>query len=410
VPRIKITAKAIDRLRAPDPSGRQALYWDSELRGFGVLVSGKTKSKTFIVQRDLPGGLTRRVTIAATTVLAIDKARERARAVLADLYKGIDPKAARRGAATLRQVLADYLEARKSLREGSRLQYADYVERYLTAWLDRPVREITADMVEARHRAIAKEIAAGERNRTGAATANLVMRILRLLWNFAADRIPDLPPNPVRRLGRQRAWFVVRRRKRHVSAERLPSFYAAVQALPNPVERDYLLLLLFTGLRRREAAKLTWDRIDMRERVIRLVEDDTKADRLLNLPMSDAVFGIFLERQRLGREASGFVFPGRKFGTYLSDPKYACRRIEKTTGIVVSAHDLRRTFITVAESTDMSPIALKALVNHSLGSDVTSGYVIISTERLREAAQRVTNKLLALTAAPVLPESVGKLA
>jgi hypothetical protein len=42
-----------------------------------------------------------------------------------------------------------------------------------------------------------------------------------------------------------------------------------------------------------------------------------------------------------------------------------------------------RTF-TVAEATDISPMALKALVNHSLGSDVTSGYIQITAERLRE--------------------------
>ena len=40
-----------------------------------------------------------------------------------------------------------------------------------------------------------------------------------------------------------------------------------------------------------------------------------------------------------------------------------------------------------------SPIALKALVNHSLNGDVTSGYVIVTPERLREPAQRVTDRL-----------------
>jgi len=30
---------------------------------------------------------------------------------------------------------------------------------------------------------------------------------------------------------------------------------------------------------------------------------------------------------------------------------------------------LRRTFIMLAESTDISPLALKALVNHALGND-----------------------------------------
>ena len=37
MPKLKLTARAIERLPAPDPSGKQTLYWDTELRGFGVL-------------------------------------------------------------------------------------------------------------------------------------------------------------------------------------------------------------------------------------------------------------------------------------------------------------------------------------------------------------------------------------
>ena len=44
----------------------------------------------------------------------------------------------------------------------------------------------------------------------------------------------------------------------------------------------------------------------------------------------------------------------------------------------------------------MSPLALSALVNHSLGRDVTSGYVVMTAERLREPAQRVCNRIKAL--------------
>ena len=88
MPKLKLTARAIERLPAPDPSKKQKLYWDSELTGFGVLCSGTTATKTYIVQRDLSGGRTRRVTIAKTNVLDLEQATERAKGVLADFYKG----------------------------------------------------------------------------------------------------------------------------------------------------------------------------------------------------------------------------------------------------------------------------------------------------------------------------------
>ena len=55
-------------------------------------------------------------------------------------------------------------------------------------------------------------------------------------------------------------------------------------------------------------------------------------------------------------------------------------------------HDLRRTFITVAESCDIPVYALKGLVNHSMGTDVTAGYVVAGPDRLREPMQKVTDK------------------
>jgi len=230
------------------------------------------------------------------------------------------------------------------------------------------------------------------------------MRALRVLWNFVAERVPDLPPNPVRRLRRQ--WFAVPRRERLVRADELPAFYAAVQALPNVVARDYLIFLLFSGLRRQEAASLQWENIDFAQRVIRLPAARTKAGRKLDLPMTDVVRDLLVARRALGKET--FVFPANSKAGHLMEPKFPLELVAKASGIRVSVHDLRRTFITAAESADISPIALKALVNHSLGGDVTSGYVVMTAERLREPAQRVADKLKALCG--IAPVEGGKVA
>jgi integrase len=404
MPTMRLTEKAVARLSAPDPSGRQVLHWDNELRGFGVLCSGITSSKTYIVQRALPGGRTRRVTIASVAELSLQEAREKAARVLLDLRAGIDPKAGLRGAGgTLRQVLESYIKARPALAERSREGYRNSVTHYLAPWLDRPLRSITPDDVEDRHQEISEAVEAAGRY-SGQATANAAMRVLRILWNYAADRDPTLPQNPVRRLKRQ--WFNVPPRERYVSAAALPKFYRAVCDLPNPIARDYLLLLLFTGMRRGEAAGLRWENIDIAERKIKLPAAKTKSRRKLDLPMSDVVLGIFMERQRLGRDK--FVFPSNGGSGHIAEPKFPLKLVAQACGVRVSAHDLRRTFITVAESADISPTALRALVNHSLGRDVTSGYIQMSVERLREPAQKVADKMGALCGI-VRPKGVAKL-
>ena len=235
MPKIKLTVKAIERLPAPDPSGRQALHWDTELRGFGVLCSGKTGAKTYIVQRDLPGGLTRRVWVAPVNVIDLDTARERAQIVIGDFYKGLDPKAGRRADMTLRTALDEYLSARavgeKVLRPGSAAYYRDGIETYLSSWLELPLRTISRDMVVER----LTKIADGVSKRTdhpGHAVANGAMRAFRAIYNFAADRAPPsnpMPPNPVKL---KKAWLPVEARTRSVTPPELPKFYKAVIALP----------------------------------------------------------------------------------------------------------------------------------------------------------------------------------
>jgi integrase len=109
--------------------------------------------------------------------------------------------------------------------------------------------------------------------------------------------------------------------------------------------------------------------------------------------MTDFVQSLLVSRQNLGRE-NEYVFAASGERGHVRDPGFSLSLVRKATGIEVSPHDLRRTYVTVAESADISPLALKALVNHSLGGgDVTSGYVQMTTERLREPAQRVADKI-----------------
>jgi integrase len=385
MPRLNLTERAIARMAAPDPSGKQMLHWDSDLKGFAVLCSGTTIAKTYIVQRDT-NGRTRRVTVAAVNELSLEKAKQLAADMLLDLRRGVDPKRKDLDA-TLRLTLKNYLAARKDLSPASIRAYRQ-IERYLSQWLDLPLRSITSDMVEDRHRSIVVEIGKGDRY-AGASTANGVLRTFRVLWNFAADRTPDLPPNPIKRLKRQ--WYAEPRRVRIVSTADLPKFYQAVCALPNPVASDYLKILLFTGMRRTEAATLRWENIDLVEGVIRIPAKNTKSKRKLDLPMSDFVRDLLIARRALGD--AGFVFPGPARSGHIGDPVFPLRTVAKSSGVTVCAHDLRRTFLTVAEACDISHLALKAMVNHSMGGDITAGYVQINVERLREPVQRVANKM-----------------
>jgi integrase len=437
MPILKLTEKAVAKLKAPDSSGNQVLHWDTALKGFGVLCSGTGDVKTFVVKGRIGGRVVRRA-LGRAGVLTTAEARVRARETLASFLGGVDPQAETASSMTLRAALEMYLTARQgNLKPRTVEGYRTETPRHLASWMDVPLKSITREMVEARHRSVAAEVnqhhrkasadaarrhlaraertedswpeasaqhrakheaAKGRKAHSGHATANRVMRNLRAVYNFTAERVADMPPCPVKL---RRQWHSVRARTRHLRASDMPAFYQGVMALPNAVARDYILLLMFTGMRKQEAASLRWADVDLQQRVMRV--PDTKSLRPLDLPMTDVVHDMLVSRRSIGK--TEYVFPSHAASRHIEATKFFFNQVAEATGVRISAHDLRRTYITTAESVDVSMTAMKALVNHSLGRSVTEGYIQIDVERLREPAQRVADKL---KAACGIKEHAGK--
>ena len=151
--------------------------------------------------------------------------------------------------------------------------------------------------------------------------------------------------------------------------------------------RDYLHFLLFTGLRRSEASNLTWSNVDFKERTFTIL--DTKNKESHTLPFSD--FTQKLLERRFSSNPSPYVFPSPlREDKPLIEPRTAIQRVTELSGISFTCHDLRRTFITIAESLDIPAYALKRLLNHKDSNDVTSGYIIKNVERLRQPINQIS--------------------
>ena len=88
-----LTDAKVAALEAPDPSGKQKLFWDDDITGFGVLVSGVTNSRSYVVQRDV-GGKSRRVTIGPCNIFTVEEARYKAVDVVKAMLEGRDLKVA----------------------------------------------------------------------------------------------------------------------------------------------------------------------------------------------------------------------------------------------------------------------------------------------------------------------------
>lgn len=379
-----ITKRSVEALKPP-AEGSQ-LHWDDALPGFGVR-TWASGTKTFILQRRIKGR-DRRLTLGRFGPVTVEQARREAKRLIGEIVTGHDPVAERKREeaqrVTLAQAYRDYLN-RRTLKAITRADMDNALGAFQD-WMPRPVTGITPEMVTRRHKLL------GEKS---PARANLAMRYLRAVLNFAAaeyaapDGTPILTYNPVTRLSQTRGWFRVGRRQTVIKAHQLQPWMQAVVSLDNPVARDYLLLVLMTGLRRSEALALTWERIDLEARTLTVT--DTKAHRVHTLPLSDYLVTLLTRRQ--DAKVNEYVFADQ-LGRPLGNLRYVQGKIEKTSGVTFCIHDLRRTFATVAESLDIPGYALKRLLNHATGADVTAGYLIVDVERLRAPMQRITDYLL----------------
>jgi integrase len=242
------------------------------------------------------------------------------------------------------------------------------------------------------------------------------MRVLRAVFNFARYQYegengePLLPDNPVERLSQTRVWYPNRRRETVIKAQQLAPWYEAVMRLKadGPPSSgwhvaDYLLLLLFTGLRRQEGAQLEWANVDLTARTLTVA--DTKNHNDHTLPLSDFLHDLLKARRE--HAVNEYVFPGGGKHGHLVEPRNQIARVVQSSGVPFTLHDLRRTFLTVAESLDIPAYALKRLANHTLSADVTAGYIRITTDRLRKPMQAITDALLYHAGVREVPPAEG---
>lgn len=389
----------VDRAEPPKDKD-QIFYRDGELKGFALrITAGGVKS--FVVET-LIGKKVKRMTLGKYGKLTVEQARNEAKKLLGKIATGIDPIAERKEkkikSITLKETFDAYLIARKELKPNTLIDYNRLMKQVFADWQSKPLLDITKDMIAKRHREF------GERSK---ARANSAMRLLRALFNFAAGEYEDsqgrslIPENPVKRLSHTRAWYRVDRKQTVIKTHELAAWFNAVMEVKDErstgkssILRDYFLLLLFTGLRRQEAIELTWDRVDFKGKTITI--SDTKNHHTHVLPLSDFLLKLFENRRAESESDVQFVFPGSGKTGYNVEPRKVMKKIIEQSGVMFMLHDLRRTFITVAESLDIPAYALKRLLNHKMTQDVTAGYIVMDVERLRVPMQKITDHLLKL--------------
>ncbi len=393
---IKLTKSIIDKINVTEGKD-QVFYRDEQLKGFALRVTANGV-KSFIVETRIANKV-KRITLGKYGQLTAEEARKQAKHVLGQIAKGDNPIAEKKAnkikSMTLNQVFNDYLKARKDLKSLTIKDYQGILKQVMPDWLDKPLINITREMIAKRHTQY------GQTN--SKARANYAMRVLRAVFNFAVHEYqldngqPVVAVNPVEYLSHTRSWFRVDRKSTVIKSHQLAAWHEGLTRLGEQDDypqammwKDYFLLILFTGLRRMEAASLCWNDIDFKAKTFTV--QDTKNREIHTLPMTDFLYELLWRRKQF--KSSEFVFPAPSQSGHIMEPRKAMLKVAELSGVPFTVHDLRRTFATTAESLDLPAYALKRLLNHKMTNDVTAGYIMRDVERLRKPMQRISDFLV----------------
>lgn len=313
---------------------------------------------------------------------------------------------------TLQEAMSTYLRLRP-MKAASKKQIVGVIGFNLGDWLPLPLNKITKMMVVERHQALSH---ADTKRGLGESNANLVMRCLKAIYNFAIPYYEDesgqpiLKLNPVAQLTSLKLWNKSKRRSSTLKKADMPNWFQALQTVceipPDNVivnkypdraivMRDYLTLIWLTGCRRSEACNLRWLDVDLISGFITFRQTKNGHDH--TLPLSDYLWTMLKERRLSVPPEHPYVFPGKKPLTPISNTsKGVTKVITKLSGVPFLIHDLRRCFASTATQIGIDGYTLKLLLNHSVTSDVTAGYICLEPEYLRVHMQRITDTLLAL--------------
>jgi integrase len=407
----KITKEFIDKLAA---KGRESFEWDAEVRGFGVRVM-KSGRMSFIVQYKTPQGATRRMVIGQVGALTPDQARKLAKARLAEVEQGRDPSAQRheaRTALTVDELCGQYLEA---ARAGLVLTRFRKPKRPRTIYDDegrvlRHIKPLIGNLVAANPpltaavvQRMADAIAAGKTAGTfktksrgvakvagGAAAAARTVELLGGIWSWAERRGLVSGPNPARGVEKHKGDA----KERFLNPDELARLGAVLreQEATQPAAVAALRLIAFTGLRREEACGLRWREIDATAGCLRL--ETTKTGRSMR-PIGRPALSLL---EALPRGASEWVFPNRD-DTGSADLKKRIAELFDTAGLAdARAHDLRRSFATVAADEGYGDATIGELLGHARRGVTAVHYIRRPDAALIAAADRVAERIAAAMA------------
>ena len=371
-----LSNRVVDRLPV---EGKDVIYWDRDLPGFGVRVY-RSGARVYLVQGRGPGG-SKRIAVGRHGVISADEARRRGAMLLTRIKAGeeLEPRSGTAAGPTVGELAERYLREHVAVRckPNTARGYRRVIAKYILPTLGKlPAAALGREHVADLH----------HRLRMTPAAANEAVGALSRIFNQAeAWGLVPAGGNPCRFVTKYRSRRLERflteeefRRLGRVldeleAEERLPVYAAAA-----------LRLLILTGCRCSEIMTLRWEDVHLEVSEIRL-RDSKTGPRVV--PLSPAAARVLAGLPHAADNP--WVIAGRKPGTRLSHIAYHWYRVRDCADLEdVRLHDLRHSFASRALALGESLPMIGKLLGHSK-IQTTARYAHLARDSVKESAARV---------------------
>lgn len=363
-----------DRLLAKGAGKPGTILRDKVLCGLCLRVGKRTQ--TFCVATSVCGRQVR-VTLGRWPLVTVSQARELALPILRQCRSGDFVKPSRIQLPTVRQTLDDYGTARK-VKASSLKRYKSILTTHFAEWLDKPVSALSS----AAFRQHCHEFAQAK----GAALVDLGRGIVGSLLKYVgAVHNVDIQ-SPFAKLGA--AGLMPARpaaRARKLDENRLPEWAESVDALPE-AQRDYLRLMMLSGLRRNEGTGMRRRDVDLEKNELTI--PDTKNGKPHSLPITGAMREILLRRCD-GLAPAALLFEG-------VSGEHVAEMAQRAGAPAFTLHDLRKQLASVGARLGVGDAILRRILGHlPKTSDVLHRhYISLSPSDIRPELERIQQELL----------------
>lgn len=434
--KISLTKALIDKLPFTT-NQKQITIYDKTLHGFGLRI-GST-SKTFIVYKRIVNGAPKRITLGKYGSITVEQARQLAQQELFNLSKGVDINKIKKeereeqkigekieteniewminlyknehlignkggSPSTLKNIetAKDYFSEKKiTLMKRDGDQWVDDKEILLSNWLTRPYRSITKKEILERfnYLSIAKptKFINGEQKPI-IRTHQMSFKYLSAAFNYVIpiQEEEDNFTNPCDILKAMKKWKGTNKRNRRIDINTKEGIKWLWEAFDyrshNFVASNYIIFSLFQAGRSIEIALLKWQDINLEAG--KIIYRNTKNKENYEFPITKVVRKILIQQQQrmeTSKNKSDFIFAydgAYKTGYINKTAKPYFEDIAKKCGILISHHDLRRTWATTAHSLNINERTINFCLKHKL-QDVNIHYIARDFDLMKIALQKV---------------------